>query len=175
MDTRVYVGRMKQDFWPLNMVSSASREAPSVLTSLPRLLITLPTHNAVALRYSCPCSLLRSCGRTCRYFLVKRKDRSCDRTLQGESVQDLARDRVFTIRASCFHRHHDSERFVSRARFRYRGLVAGLVNSSLLGGRTGLATRLCEQTLYTVIVAALAFVPCFHSSSRPLLAFVFLS
>lgn len=164
MDTWVYVGRSKQDFWPLNMVSSASREAQS--------RITLLTHNTVALRYSCPCSLPRSCDRTRRYFLVKRRDRSCDRTLQGGSVQDLARDRVFTIRASWFHRHHDSERFVSRARFRYRGLVAGLVNSSLSRGRTGLATGLCQQTLCTVIVAALAFVPYFHSSSRPLLAFV---
>jgi hypothetical protein len=86
MDTRVYVGRSKQDFWPLNMVSSASREAQSVLTSLPRLLITLPTHNTVALRYSCPCSLLRSCDRTCRYFLVKRKDEPCDRTLPTDSM-----------------------------------------------------------------------------------------
>jgi len=129
------------------MVSSASREAQSVLTSLPRLLITLSTqhcrsplllslfssevlwpdlsiflreeegqvlrpdfasglgagscsrpcfHNPRlvfpspsrlrALRISCTFRLSRSCGRTCQFFLIKRKDRPCDQTLRTDSI-----------------------------------------------------------------------------------------
>jgi hypothetical protein len=50
------------------------------------------THSTIAFRCLCTCSLLRSCGRSCRIFLVKRKDKPCDRASPRDFVRSDRRD-----------------------------------------------------------------------------------
>jgi hypothetical protein len=50
------------------------------------------THSTIAFRCLCTCSLLRSCGRSCRIFLVKRKDKPCDRASSRDFVRSDRRD-----------------------------------------------------------------------------------
>lgn len=136
------VGKDKQDFWPLKMVSSASRET----LSIPCVPSTIAYYSSYTQHLRLSLSLYLFSSKVLWPDLSTFPRLEEGRVLRPDFARGLGAGSwsrpYFHNPSLVLHLHHDFWMLLHSCTFRYRGFVAGLVDFPLSRGRTGLATGL---------------------------------
>lgn len=136
------VGKDKQDFWPLEMVSSASRET----LSTPCVPSTIAHHSSYTQRLRFPLSLYLFSSKVLWPDLSTLPRSEEERVLRPDFARGLG---AGSWSRPCFHNsslvlhlHHDFSMLLHSCTFRYRVFVAGLVKFFLVKRKD----RPCDRT-----------------------------